>query len=98
MPNFKIAKRKYIFQRPQKDSFCVQKEDAWLQKIFELELKIVFRGSALFSELEFILIKEAANYLYVLLPSGQWNPGDQTHLFKSKSQRPFDLSVYCLRA
>lgn len=44
-------------------------------------------------ELEFILIKEAANYLHVLLPSGEWNPGDQTHLFKGRAKGPLTFSV-----
>lgn len=42
----------------------------------------------------FILIKEAVNYLHVLLPNGQWNPGDQTHLFKVRAKG--SLTFQCI--
>ena len=53
-----------------------------------------FWGGALFWALEFILIKEAVNYLHVLLPNGQWNPGDQTHLFKVRAKG--SLTFQCI--
>lgn len=57
-------------------------------------MQIPFGGQALVWELEFIIIREAANYFHGLLSNANGTPGDQTHLFEVRARA--SLTFLCI--